>query len=117
MVLRAATQNDALGIAEVQVAGWRCGYRGLMPDAVLDSLSVPKREGIWRSIIAEGKFEMIVAAVDAAIVGFINFGPSRDPDAVETATGEILAIYVHPNHWHGGVGRSLMRAALSTLKS
>src|SRR5262245_58951247 len=117
MVLRAATQNDALGIAEVQVPGWRSGYRGLMPDAVLDGLSVPKQEGIWRSTIAVGRFEVMVAKVNAAIVGFINFGPSRDPDAVLTATGEILAIYVHPDHWHGGVGQNLMRAALSNLKS
>jgi L-amino acid N-acyltransferase YncA len=115
--IRVATQNDALGIAEVQVAGWKSGYRGLMPDAVLANLSVPKREGIWRKIIAESKFELIVAEVNARIVGFVNFGPSRDLDATATATGEVLAIYVHPAHWHGGLGQTLMQSALSKLKS
>ena len=115
--IRAATQNDAPGIAEVQVAGWRAGYRGLMPEAVLANLSVPKREAIWRRILAEGRFEVNIAEVDAIAVGFVNFGPSRDPDATATATGEILAIYVDPIHWHGGVGRTLMNAALSRLES
>jgi len=115
--IRVATQNDAPGIAEVQVAGWKAGYRGLMPDAVLASLCVAKREGIWRRIIAEGKFELVIAEVNATIVGFVNFGPSRDPDATAAATGEVLAIYVHPTHWHGGLGQTLLQAALSKLKS
>jgi L-amino acid N-acyltransferase YncA len=115
--IRVATQNDALGIAEVQVAGWKTGYRGLMPDAVLANLSVPKREGMWRRIIAESKFELVIAEANATIVGFVNFGPSRDPDATATATGEVLAIYVHPTHWHDGVGQTLMQATLSKLKS
>ena len=117
MALRLATQNDALAVAEVQVAGWRSAYRGLMPDAVLENLSVPRRESVWRAIIAEGRFELILAEVNAAIVGFVNFGPSRDPDAATATVGEILAIYVHPGHWHRGTGQALMSAALSRLKS
>ncbi len=116
-ILRVATQDDAPGVAEVQVAGWRSGYRGLMPDVVLDGLSVPKRAGIWRSILREGRSELIVAELGATIVGFVNFGHSRDPDATTAATGEILAIYVRPTHWHDGIGRALMDTALSKLKS
>ena len=41
--VRAATPDDARGIAEVHVAGWRWAYRGQMPDALLDSLSVEDR--------------------------------------------------------------------------
>ena len=44
MEIRAATISDAYSIAEVQVAGWQAAYRGIMPDSVLDGLSVPKRE-------------------------------------------------------------------------
>jgi GNAT superfamily N-acetyltransferase len=117
MVIRAATISDAHDIAEVHVAGWKAAYRGLMPDSVLDGLSVPKREEMWRRIIAEQKYQLLVAEHDDRIVGFINFGSGRDSEAVPGLTGEILAIYVDPNRWHEGIGRGLLEAALSELKS
>lgn len=117
MVIRAATIADAHDIAELHVASWKAAYRGLMPDAVLDGLSVPKRAEMWQRIIAEKKFQLLVAEHDDGIVGFVNFGSARDPDAVPGLTGEILAIYVDPNRWHEGIGRELLEAVLSELRS
>jgi len=116
MDIRAATISDAHDIAEVHVASWKGAYRGLMPDSVLDGLSVSKREEMWQRIIGEKKFQLLVAEHDDRIVGFVNFGSTRDPDAAGH-TGEILAIYVDPNRWHEGTGRGLLEAALLELKS
>jgi hypothetical protein len=82
MTIRSVTISDALGIAEVQVAGWKAAYRGLMPDSVLDDLSVPQREAIWQRIVVEQKFQLLVADEDSRIAGFVNFGPCRDTDSV-----------------------------------
>jgi L-amino acid N-acyltransferase YncA len=117
MTIRSVTISDALGIAEVQVAGWKAAYRGLMPNSVLDDLSVPQREAIWQRIVVEQKFQLLVADEDSRIAGFVNFGPCRDTDSVAGFTGEILAIYVDPNRWHEGIGQQLLDAALSSLKS
>ena len=117
MDIRAATISDAHDIAEVHVTSWQSAYRGLMPDSVLDGLSVSKREEMWQRIIGEKKFQLLVAEHDDRIVAFVDFGSTRDPDAVPGLTGEILAIYVDPNHWHEGIGRGLLEAALSELKS
>jgi GNAT superfamily N-acetyltransferase len=117
MIIRAATIADAHEIAEVHVASWKAAYRGLIPDSVLDGLSVPKRAEMWQRIIAEQKFQLLVAEHNDRIVGLVNFGSARDPDAVLGLTGEILAIYVDPNRWHEGIGRELLEAALSELKS
>jgi GNAT superfamily N-acetyltransferase len=117
MAIRVATVSDARSIAEVQVAGWKAAYRGLMPDSVLDGLSVPQRETIWQRVIAEQKFQLLVAEEGGKIVGFVDFGPSRDADAGSAFTGEILAIYVDPNRWHEGIGQGLLETALSGLKS
>ena len=116
MEIRAATISDAYGIAEIQVAGWQAAYRGLMPDSVLDGLSVPKREEMWQRILTEQKFQLLVAEQDGRIIGFVDFGSCRDSDAVPGLTGEILAIYVDPNCWHAGIGQGLLGAALSGLK-
>ena len=117
MVIRPATIADAHGIADVHVASWKAAYRGLMPDSVLDGLSVPKREEIWRRIVAEQKSELFVAEHNDKIVGLVNFGSARDPDVVPGLAGEILALYVAPRHWHKGIGRGLLQTALSKLKS
>ena len=39
---------------------------------------------------------------------------SRDADADPIRTGEIHAFYVHPDHWHKGIGRALWEYARTT---
>jgi ribosomal protein S18 acetylase RimI-like enzyme len=48
------------------------------------------------------------------VVGFVTFGPSRDPDTV--GMGEVYALYVDPGRYEGGVGRMLMAHARRRLK-
>ena len=50
--VRAATADDAAGVARVHVDSWRATYKGLMPDAVLDGLSVDNRAD-WLAALAE----------------------------------------------------------------
>ena len=45
VTLRDATPADALDIATVHVESWQVGYRGLMPDEVLDGLSITPGSG------------------------------------------------------------------------
>ena len=47
VALRDATPDDAHAIATVHVASWQVAYRGFMPDAVLDGLSVDDRARKW----------------------------------------------------------------------
>ena len=42
------------------------------------------------------------------------FGPSKDPGA-PPREGEIVALYVHPDHWRAGIGSALVGSALDTL--
>jgi ribosomal protein S18 acetylase RimI-like enzyme len=48
------------------------------------------------------------------VIGFVTFGPSRDPDTV--GLGEIYALYVDPGRYEAGVGRALMVHARRRLK-
>ena len=52
MEVRWATADDAAAIAAVHIASWRAAYRGLLPDAVLDSLSLEARTDHWREWLA-----------------------------------------------------------------
>jgi ribosomal protein S18 acetylase RimI-like enzyme len=113
--IRRAALEDARAMAEVHVGSWRHAYRGLLPDAYLERLSVEDREAMWRSAVDQAEAGAFVAEEGGRIVGFSSFGPSRDDDAGER-TGEIPAIYVEPSTIGRGIGRELLQAATAALR-
>ncbi len=107
MNVRPAHVDDSGGIASIHVRGWQSAYRGIVPDPYLESLSIERRAGFWRSQILESSpTEIVVAEIDHGLVGWASFGPSRDDDA-RAGTGELYAVYVSPELWSTGVGRAL----------
>jgi len=90
----------------------------LVPDAVLDGLSVEHREGVWRKLLsedAEASFTL-VAERNGDVAGFCSVAaPSCDDDAGDR-TCEVAAIYVDLDAWRAGVGRALLDAALSEVR-
>jgi len=114
--VRAATDEDAPAVARVHVDSWRAAYAGLIPQAVLDGLSVERREAFWRSIAeAPGEHRLLVAEDDGRVVGFASTGPARDDD-LPPASGELTAIYVEPAAWGKGHGARLFRRAVADLR-
>ena len=65
---------------------------------------------------AAPRFQTLVVVLDEAIVGFAAMGP-RDFSAVESAVGELYAIYVLPDIQGRGVGRALMAETVDRLRS
>lgn len=116
MEIRSAEVSDARGIALVHVTSWRAAYRGLMPDAVLDGLSVEQREARWREILGDpdATARTLVADRDGELVGWANYGPGRDPGAA--GQGELQGLYAHPNAFSTGVGHALISAVETILR-
>jgi ribosomal protein S18 acetylase RimI-like enzyme len=116
MKIRPALPSDARTIAGVHVRTWQSAYRGIVPDAHLDALSVDQRERVFREALTRGSPEMWVAHTEpeSEAIGWIAFGASRDPDA-GASVGEIEAIYVLPSHWSTGAGLALWNVARSRL--
>ncbi|MDX8143439.1 GNAT family N-acetyltransferase [Lentzea sp. BCCO 10_0061] len=106
VTVRPAVVADAPAVASVHVQTWQAAYRGLVPDSVLDGLSVEERTAMWERGIPRGG--VWVGLVDDVVAGFVAVGPSREPDAAF----EVYAIYVLPSAWGTGLGFSLARAAL-----
>jgi GNAT superfamily N-acetyltransferase len=117
VAIRAAGPDDAPSIARVRVESWRWAYRGLVPDAALDALSVEDSELDWRRTIVAGDGISVFVAEDAgAAVGFVSAGPSRDA-AAPADVGEIGALYVVRAHAGAGVGGALMSRAEDALRA
>lgn len=94
--IRIACLSDADAIAVVHVASWQKIYRGHIPDAVLDTLSIKEREQKWHKLL-ESNIKVLVIERDKQIIGFASLCPSRDKDTDPRQCGEISAIYLHPN--------------------
>lgn len=109
VTIREAVLSDAPAVATVHVLSWQAAYRGLIPDSVLDGLSVETRTSLWEHHIPSGR--VWVAFFGSELVGFATAGPSRDADA----TSELYAIYLLPSAWGTGLALPLATAALDGL--
>jgi GNAT superfamily N-acetyltransferase len=120
MEIRLAEVDDARGIAEVTVRAWRAAYRGIVPDEVLDGLSVDEREALGRTWLADTSgesFTVVGLGAEGRVEGFCSaYAPSRDDDAAAT-TAQVAATYVDPECWRRGLGAALMRSAWTELRS
>jgi ribosomal protein S18 acetylase RimI-like enzyme len=116
VIVLPATAADAQGIAEVHVASWQRAYKGILPDAVLASLSVADRAAMWAQIIDQQSAQVWVAKCDEKTFGFVSFGASRDADATP-CTFEIHAIYVEPSQWSRGIGHALMQLTVKQVSA
>jgi GNAT superfamily N-acetyltransferase len=113
--IRAAEPQDVDALAETAIAAWREGFRGIVPEEI-DPRSA------WRPArIAErlaGRVDddstILAAEIEGEVRGLVLLGPSRDRGA-GVREGEIVALYVHPDHWRAGVGRALVVEALNVL--
>lgn len=112
--VRPAVAEDAMGAARVHVRSWQSAYRGLIDQDYLDSLT-PEAWARRYSFGHMGLAPSTLLAVDGAtICGLATTGLCRDKDL--SNFGELLAIYVDPEHMGTGVGRLLMTAARERLR-
>ena len=114
--LRAARVDDAEEIANVIVSAWRDTYRGLMPDELLDKLSVEERAARWKKRLADQNdpyHRVIVAESNGSVVGFASYGNNLEDDPLYQ--GEIYALYILNEFRKQGLGRRLVSRAASAL--
>ena len=109
-----ATIEDARAIARLHVASWQAGYRGMIPDSVLDRLDPDAWAQQWVASITGSTATVAVARRENVLCGFCSSEAARDPDLSESV-GEITAIYVEPGSWSQGIGQALLASELPRL--
>jgi ribosomal protein S18 acetylase RimI-like enzyme len=112
--IRPATPADAESIARVHVQAWWESYRGIVPDEVIEALSVEHNAGMWATILDQPEASLVhVVERGEDIVGFATAGPARS-EALGT-TGEIAAIYLLDDIKRRGIGRMLLAGLMREL--
>lgn len=120
-VVRRAEVRDADAIASVHVRAWQVGYRGQLPDAHLDGLSIERRAHDWREglshQLADRDVIVVEDPVDGHVCGFATVGDPRD-DSGPAASGEgqLWAINLEPEAWGRGLGTALLEGAVDALR-
>ena len=105
-------------LAQVHTRSWQVGYRGQLPQELLDELDPARRADMWRRWLdRDGDDLLAFVALDEQerVIGFTASGEPRDDDVPPTC-GELYAIYVEPDRWSGGIGTELMAATTDALR-
>jgi GNAT superfamily N-acetyltransferase len=120
MQIRLAGIGDARAIAEAHVHGYQAAHRGIVPDAMIDGLSVDERTAQWSARLSDATASarrIWVCDRDALIPGFAATAPSRDADDDSAHTHELLLIYFVPEAWGRGFGRALTTHVIDDVRS
>ena len=116
ITIRPAKLEDAYEHAVCHISSWRSAYKGIVPDEVLDNLSVEEHVEKFKKRIIELKDVFYYCMLyDNRIIGHFVISKSRDED--KPNTGEIIAFYLIEDFWGKGYGRIMMNYAVETLKN
>lgn len=104
------TQDDRAAISRIYEESWKHAYRGILPQAYLDSIPT----GNWcNSLDAPGRNTLLLLD-GSEIVGTASYSASRFEQMYEY--GEIVSIYILPEYCAKGYGKALLQAAINGLR-
>jgi GNAT superfamily N-acetyltransferase len=118
--VRRAVPADAGRIAEINIAGWRAAYRGLIPDSYLDEMRHETLRERWATGLrsyAEPAAMFVAIGEDSVVRSYAFVQAVREETDRHPvhATAELCAIYADPR-WRGtGAGFAVHQAALGHL--
>jgi ribosomal protein S18 acetylase RimI-like enzyme len=108
--IRPATSDDLDALVAIHLAARDTYYRGVVPDQQLDDPAAHAqfRDAYTHSIAAPER-TVLCAQAGGAVVGFASLGPPFEPvtDTDPATVGQLVGLYVSPDHWGRGVGSAL----------
>lgn len=116
-MIRPARGADAARLAEIHVAAWRRGCRGILPAELLLGVSVERRTRDWTRWLASPGSWTLVAEHAGRPVGFATIGSLRANGRPVRSQVEVRRLYVDPGHWRSGIGRELHEQVLSEARA
>ncbi|MEI4471068.1 GNAT family N-acetyltransferase [Frigidibacter sp. MR17.24] len=113
--IRPARLADMAAIGGIVAASWRHTFDGLLPQDFLALITPDSQRSRHERTFARHGLQYLVAAgaKSGEVVGFVSWGPSRDPSFAMPI--EIYALYLRPSFERQGIGRLLLESAISAV--
>ena len=111
MIIRKITDtDDRYQISRIYEEGWKYAYCDIVPRDYLDGIQT----GAWAKRIDTTGRHTIVAIENDRFIGIAAYSASRYPQM--NGYGEIISIYLLPEHIGKGYGKSLLQTAINGLE-
>jgi ribosomal protein S18 acetylase RimI-like enzyme len=112
-LVRTATVADLDSLVDIFRACWLTSYKELLPQSVRDEMSVEKAREMWAlSVAPHPDRTTFVIELDGTVVGVARVGS----DVTNSVRGHLFSLYVHPDNAGRGLGKTLLRRALASLR-
>jgi len=115
IVIRLATSNDALDMAEVHMRSWEAAYKNIIPTEFILEKNAG-RPALWETILAKENNTQYIIEKNGKTVGMLGAGISRDDD-VDDDTYELMGIYLLPEYFRQGIGTQAVEFAFTKARS
>lgn len=102
--------DDLFALSRVYELSWKHAYKGIVPQAYLDSIP----EGRWAGSVTREGMRSLLLTDNGTVAGTCGFCKSRwtqHPDS-----GEIVSLYLIPEYMGRGFGTRLLERAISELR-
>ncbi|MDD4125466.1 MAG: GNAT family N-acetyltransferase [Eubacteriales bacterium] len=110
MEIRRFSKTDSVDdVSRVYAESWKSAYKSIIPQDYLDKLDDCR----WSGFIANELSNLWVASDGERIVGTSTYAPARDKKY--SGWGEIISIYLLPQHSRHGIGTKLLKASMDSL--
>ena len=114
-LVRPAEAADAGEVAALHVEAWRETYRGILPDAMVDGLTMEEALASWQAALAPASDQMAFVGANAngRLVGIASGCRSNEPSAPDA--GVLDKLYIVKAGQGLGLGRRLLAAVAEAL--
>lgn len=114
-MIRYLTKEDIPMFQHLITVVWQETYPGIINNRFLENLSKTEQQRIELNKLTynDSLKDTLVLEIDNAIVGFVKFGKTEDPEY--NNIGEIFALYLASSHHGKGYGKELVKAATNEL--
>lgn len=114
LIIRKATYSDCKELSYLKREIWETTYRGIYPDAKLDSYDYLKNEEKFKNYIDNPNQQLYVVTDNNVIIAYIEFGKPFRP--FENYEQEIGLFYIRKDYQGSGLGKKLFDFAYEYIK-
>lgn len=101
--------DDRSAISRIYEESWKFAYHGIIPQSFLDSIPA----GNWAAHLDDPAMNSLVISENGRLIGTSSYRKSRFAEFCDF--GEIVSIYLMPDHIGKGYGKALMQATIGEL--